>query len=487
MITWMQKHKKYLVVTIWISTIAFVGAGFVGWGSYSYKSGSGVVAKVGDVDISVAEYQKSYAILYNQYSQMFNGEFDEEKASAFGLKQQALEFLTNQALVLNLANSYDIEVTHDEILADIVSKDYFFKDGVFSKEVYKDVLSRNNISVKEYEQSLKKELAVQKVLDLLGVKANEAEADVLNVALNIADRIEYKVLEPSSISVSVDEDALKSFWESMKSNFMSEVSYDVSFVTTPFVAKEYSDGEIEEFYEHQKDSFKDANGKILSLEDAREQVVFELNDKESKKEALREYIAFKKGEVDASRVQKTTISATSNPYGVDVLSLVEDGSKALEYIKPVLVDGSYYTFKVDATNSAKPLSFEEARAEVLPFYEQHKQDEALANIAKESLANFSGVSSGFITKKSDIVLEGLDQKGSKEFIKGLFASQKSEDFITLRDGNVVLYRIVEQKLLEDANENVIDQIAGIKSQMFNVALVKKLQMKYKTEILMQGI
>ncbi|WP_245821627.1 SurA N-terminal domain-containing protein, partial [Campylobacter vulpis] len=27
MLTWMQHHKKYLVVTIWISVIAFVGAG----------------------------------------------------------------------------------------------------------------------------------------------------------------------------------------------------------------------------------------------------------------------------------------------------------------------------------------------------------------------------------------------------------------------------------------------------------------------------
>ena len=32
----MQRHKKYLIVTIWISTIAFIGAGFVGWGQYSY-------------------------------------------------------------------------------------------------------------------------------------------------------------------------------------------------------------------------------------------------------------------------------------------------------------------------------------------------------------------------------------------------------------------------------------------------------------------
>ncbi len=47
MITWMQKHKKWLIVTIWISTIAFVGAGFVGWGSYDYGKSDSAVAIVG--------------------------------------------------------------------------------------------------------------------------------------------------------------------------------------------------------------------------------------------------------------------------------------------------------------------------------------------------------------------------------------------------------------------------------------------------------
>ena len=60
MITWMQRHKKWLVITIWISTIAFVGAGFVGWGSYDYGKQSGAVAVVGDREISVEEFQQEY-------------------------------------------------------------------------------------------------------------------------------------------------------------------------------------------------------------------------------------------------------------------------------------------------------------------------------------------------------------------------------------------------------------------------------------------
>lgn len=80
MIGWMQKHKKYLIITIWISTIAFVGAGFVGWGSYSFSGTSNAVAVVGDRKISIEKLQREYAKLYNLYNQLFNGDLEDRKS-----------------------------------------------------------------------------------------------------------------------------------------------------------------------------------------------------------------------------------------------------------------------------------------------------------------------------------------------------------------------------------------------------------------------
>ena len=162
MITWMQRHKKYLIITIWISTIAFVGAGFVGWGQYSYGDKAGAVAKVGQEEISMGELQQAYSTLYNQYNQMFQGNFDEERAKSFGLEKQALSQLINQALLLNLAKSYDLQVSDKEVLELIKTKEYFFDKGVFDKEVYKQVLSRNNLTMKEYEEDVRKQLLLQK-------------------------------------------------------------------------------------------------------------------------------------------------------------------------------------------------------------------------------------------------------------------------------------------------------------------------------------
>ena len=91
MIMWMQRHKKWLIITIWISTIAFVGAGFVGWGSYNYGKSSSVVAKVDDKEIPFTQLQNEYNSLYSQYAQMFGDSFNKELAEQLKLQDAALQ------------------------------------------------------------------------------------------------------------------------------------------------------------------------------------------------------------------------------------------------------------------------------------------------------------------------------------------------------------------------------------------------------------
>ena len=66
MISWMQKHNKYLVWTIWVATIAFIGAGFVGWGSYDFGAKAGNVAKVGSIEIPQSKLNMVYSDIYQQ-------------------------------------------------------------------------------------------------------------------------------------------------------------------------------------------------------------------------------------------------------------------------------------------------------------------------------------------------------------------------------------------------------------------------------------
>ena len=96
MITWMQRHKKYLVVTIWISTIAFVGAGFVGWGAYDLnKDRAASVAKVGHRSISVQEFQSAYANHFAMYNNLLGGKLTQEQAEQMGLDKMVMNTLVN--------------------------------------------------------------------------------------------------------------------------------------------------------------------------------------------------------------------------------------------------------------------------------------------------------------------------------------------------------------------------------------------------------
>lgn len=442
MITWMQRHKKYLIVTIWISTIAFVGAGFVGWGQYSYGDKAGAVAKVGEIEISMGDLQKTYSRLYNQYNQMFQGNFDEEKAKSFGLQKQALKQLVDQALVLNLANEYDLSVSDAELLAEIKKQEFFFKDGVFSKEVYKTMLSRNNLTMKEYETDVKKQILIQKILTLLKVQTNDAEENILTTLFNIGDKIDYKVLSDKKINIEASDDILKPYWEGMKQNFMTEVSYDVEYI------------------KHENNV--------------------------TKKDALRTYIDFKKSKLsDEIKTTKATVSTSNNPFNSEALKEISTLTLASPFMKPVEIDGTYYTIRLDKVNHSEAKPYEAAKNEVKNLYVQEQKRLKLQELANNSYETFKGTTTDFLTQVDADKLKLLEADEATKFLNDLFMKQNKRGYIEIGDGKIVLYNILEQKMLENSKQT--ESLAQLKGSIFNTGLINKLESKYNTEIFIEGL
>jgi len=488
MITWMQRHKKYLIITIWISTIAFVGAGFVGWGQYSYGDKAGAVAKVGEIEVTMGELQKGYSRLYSQYNKMFQGNFDEEKAKQFGLQKQALQQLTQQALILNLADSYDLEISDAELLAELKTQEAFFDNGVFNKEIYKQVLSRNNLSIKEYETDLKKGLLIQKTFDLLPVEASANESNILNIVMQIADKINYKVLSEKDIVIDTSDAALKPFWETTSQKFMTDVSYEVNYIKQEKITQTYEEAKISKHYQENKTHFKDSEGKILSLENAKDAVVAELNAKATKDKALRTYIAYKKGKLGSDvSIQNATVSTDNNPFNSEALNKISKLSPTSPYMKPVLVNGEYYTIELVKVNPSQAKTFEAAKTEVLSLYTTQAKKSKLLELANSSVKSFAGKTTDFITAMNVNDIEGLETEEASDFLQKLFVSKEKRSFIVLNNGKIILYDILEQKLLDNSNSDQSNLVKKLKSAMFSDGLIKNLQNKYKTEIFIQGL
>ena len=450
MITWMQRHRKYLVITIWISTIAFIGAGFVGWGQYDYGDKAGAVAKVGEISITQEELQKSYANLFNQYNQLFQGKLDEAQAKQFGLQRQALKNLVDQALILNLAKSYNIEVNDEELLSLIKSQSVFTKNGQFDKQTYEEVLKQNRLTIQEYEINMRRELLIQKTLYLFTPKSNELEKNTLAYAMGVSDNVEYKLLTPNSVTLLSDEVGLKAYWEKNKKNFQNPANYELSI----------------------------AYPKIDAT----------LSEEDGEKEALRRYIDFKKGVLDpVVKIEKMTLAANSTQFSPELLKEIDALSSEKPFLKPRKVNNEYVIIKLEKKNPSSPKTFEEAKNEANVAYSSEMKKSKLQELAQNSYKSFSGTVSGFITRTQKEPLSGLSAEESSEFVEKLFGSKQKQGFISLKNGNVIIYNVLEQKLLQETTIADDNTVIKLKGNLLNQKLLKALESKYPVKIYVEGI
>ena len=190
---------------------------------------------------------------------------------------------------------------------------------------------------------------------------------------------------------------------------------------------------------------------------------------------------------DNINIKTLVISQSNNPFGDVALEKIKKLSTKSPYLKPVEIDGEYFTFKLVKVIPSKIKSFEDAKALVLPFFIEEQKKTKLIKLATASVDTFKGKTTEFITSKDAIKITDISVLEGNDFLKQLFNTQKKRGFISLKDGKVVLYNILEQKMLKDSNINQDDSIKKIKSAMFNEGLLKNLQNKYKTEIFIQGL
>ena len=485
MISWMQKHKKYLVITIWISTIAFVGAGFVGWGAYKFGSGANAVAEVGDVTIDYKTLQNEYSRLYNYYNTIFQGNFDQEKAKEFGLEKQALQALIQNALLENFAKEHGLIVTDEEVAQKIASMDVFKdKNGQFSKELYLKVLANNRLKPKDFEESIKKELLLAKVQKALEPAQVPLEFDTIASSLFIGDKIEYLPLTSKNIEVNATQEELKSYYDQHKTDYLTPTRYKIALIEVPITEVNASDAELRSFYEKKRLNYRDAEGKVLSFEAAKEMVKKDYARKKSKKEALKTYIAFKKGKIKAQK--ELTIAENDTSLPQSLMAAIKEANVG-QTIKPKETQNGYIIAKLLQKEPPQPMSFQEALPKLKEEYLAQKRAKALEAKAKKLLASFKGERTNYICRDDADKLTLLQKAEALLFLKGLFTSDKSKGYVKISDDKLVLYKILDQKLQmrEKIDKNrafITDNTKRLKVNVQQNGLLQKLQNLYEIKI-----
>ena len=474
MITWMQRHKKWLVITIWISTIAFVGAGFVGWGSYEYGKQGGTVAVVGDREVSVEEYNQEYSNLYEQYSKMFGTMFNNELAEQLKLKDVAYRQVLQKNLILSYADSLGLDVTNEDIAKELLRYQAFAKDGKFDKETYIKVLNQNRMTPKDFEESLKRNKKKKKVQVLFELNPSASEVESLSKLLFLEDDITIKIISSNDISIELKDDELKKYWEENKNSYMSEISYDLQIKEIPLISSNSSEDDIKNHYEKFKIDYKHEDGKIKSLEEAREQIIKDLDEKFTKTEALKIYLKLKKDEEKFENIQ--TFTESQLPYSSENNSKIFE-TKNGEIVKPFFEDNKYLIVKLVKKNISIPLTYEQSLVQVKADYEKSAKNKKLEETAISELKDFKGTDIAAITRESITKITGLEQQEAAKFLNQLFSSTTKEGIVKL-DNKVVLYKINNSKMAEynkSKDEVVKSAIIQLQEDELMTNLLKRLE------------
>jgi len=483
MISWMQKNNKFLVITIWIATISFIFTG----ATYGFSFGlrSSTIGKTGDIELSRDVFNMEYRNLYNRYNQLFQGQFDQAKAKEMRLEEQVINSMVVKALILNLAKDFGIVVSDNELALYISQIPAFQNRGVFDKGIYKNFLKNSGLKLQTFEKSLRDDLVVKKTLKLLNLDSLKEEVDALLLSFEVADKIKYRVLKSKDVNSSIDEKELKKFWQERKDMFKNPTKYTLDIVWFDTKDINITDNEVRDFYKENSFKYTSDSGKILNFEEAKERVALDLKIKKAKRDANKRYIAFKKGQIQKDE----TIS-----YDIDKNLSKELWSEIKnrgigDILKPKVVKDRYAIVKIVSIKEPTVKSFKEAKSQVEPIYKENLIKENLVKISDKILKNIDKIDaniSNFITlrniEKHNL---GLNKQDRVEFASKLFTSNQEKGIISIED-KVIVYKILEQKLVVDSNRSDIDMfkltVDKLKKDVFQSNLIKELNMKYPTEI-----
>jgi len=269
MLKTMRKNVKSLAPTLWIVIAAFIITIFAVWGG-GVGGGGGSQATntlvwVGKEKISADLYFQNLRQRLETLQRDFK-ELNRNFIQQLNIPQQVLEQLIQQELLLQTAQEMGLAATPEEIREKIMSYPVFLQDGKFiGFEQYKRILEYNRIPISRFEQSLQKEVAIDKLIKALtaGVTVTEGEIWDNYKKRNESAKLEYVVSQTEQIEWEEDLSAeeIQAYFEENKNTFQIPEKREgtLVFVQTEDLKEEVEieDSDIEKYYRDNLSQFEE--------------------------------------------------------------------------------------------------------------------------------------------------------------------------------------------------------------------------------------
>jgi peptidyl-prolyl cis-trans isomerase D len=171
----MRKHARNWIMKTLLGIIIIVFIFY--FGSMGGRQKADALVTIDGKTISMADFQKQYQDLVEMYRQRFGGRLPEELLKAMNMKEQVLDKMVHETILIKKAEELHVGVSDEEVKEVIVATPAFQRNGAFDEKQYQQMLRYNRLTPEDYEARQKRAMVVSKLEDLMqdGISVSEAE------------------------------------------------------------------------------------------------------------------------------------------------------------------------------------------------------------------------------------------------------------------------------------------------------------------------
>ncbi|HEY9202097.1 MAG TPA: SurA N-terminal domain-containing protein [Gammaproteobacteria bacterium] len=227
-----DKAKGILGIII----VIFIGLVFALWGIGDYLTGAPekFAAKVDDLQISQSQFDQALAQQRQRLQQQFQAELPEGEAFEQRLKQQVLEQLITQRVLQKMVAEQGYRVPDQVLAQQIKAMEAFQQDGAFSNDAYQAIIGSQGMSVKEFENLFRSDLAIQQLQDAVMQSSivGKAELEILNRIQNQSRKVNYLLFADDHYmdQVEVTDEEIRDYFSANQQAYMNPETVRVAYV-----------------------------------------------------------------------------------------------------------------------------------------------------------------------------------------------------------------------------------------------------------------
>lgn len=158
-----RKNQRVMQLVLLVLILpSFVLIGVSGYSSY--VSGDSDIVKVGDNAITSQEFDRARRMQLDEMQRNNPSGFDLAQADSVESRRMLLESLIDQRVQIEVATAARFNVSDTALRDNIANMPEFQENGAFSPTLYSQVLASAGINTRDFEQSQRGQLALQRVL-----------------------------------------------------------------------------------------------------------------------------------------------------------------------------------------------------------------------------------------------------------------------------------------------------------------------------------